>query len=236
MENAKRIGALSRKILSLGRKRASSLLTDSYALDPSAAQNLTAYVFDQKGDGAVPTDKTLVLERMRDEMGDLRLCLLSSFGGRVHQPLALALVRLLRSRGFDEVEVVVSDDGIILRLADRGRAPTLLDFLPSSRDLEKLVRAELSDSTLFAARFREAAGRSLLLPRRRPGSRSPLWAQRQKAHALLAVASRFPSFPLILEAYRECLSEDFDLGATVELLRQVEARAVKAVTLDVERP
>ena len=234
--NAKRIGALSRKILALGRKKAGALLTGTYALEENAATNLTAYVFDQKTAAAVPTDQTLVLERMRDEIGDLRLCLLSCFGGRVHSPLALAIVGKMKREGLHEVEVVVSDDGIILRLPDREQVPTLLDLLPSSRELEKLVRQELSGSTLFAARFREAAGRSLLLPRRRPGSRSPLWAQRQKAHALLSVASRFPSFPLILEAYRECLTEDFDVAATVELLRQIEKREVKAVTLDVDRP
>ena len=236
VQNAKRIGALSREILTLGRKRAIDLLTASYALEETAATNLAAYLHDQKAAGVVPTDQTLVLERMRDEMGDLRLCLLSSFGGRVHQPLALAIVRKMKNEGLHEVEVVVSDDGIILRLPDREQAPTLLDLLPSSREVEGLVREELSDSTLFAARFREAAGRSLLLPRRRPGSRSPLWAQRRKAHALLSVASRFPAFPLILEAYRECLTEDFDVAATVDVLRQIEKREVRAVTLDVDRP
>ena len=236
VENARRIGALSRQILSLGRKRGAELLQGDYALDERAAANLTGYLFDQKSASAAPTDETLVLERMRDEMGDLRLCLLSSFGGRVHQPLALAIAGKAKRDGRQEVEMVVSDDGIILRLHDRERPLTLLDLLPASTEVEALVRAELSDSTLFAARFREAAGRSLLLPRRRPGSRSPLWAQRQKAHALLSVASRFPAFPLILEAYRECLTEDFDVAATVELMKQVEKREVKAVTLDVDRP
>jgi ATP-dependent Lhr-like helicase len=236
VENAKRIGALARKILTLGPEKATALLVDSYALDAGAARNLAAYVFDQKTAGAVPTDKTLVLERMRDEMGDLRLCVLSSFGGRVHQPLALAIVAKLKRQGMEEVEVMASDDGIILRMPDRDQAPALLDLLPSSAEIETLVREELSDSTQFAARFREAAGRSLLLPRRRAGSRSPLWAQRQKAHALLAIASRYPSFPLILEAFRECLSEDFDIGAATELLGQIEKREVKAVTLDVDRP
>ena len=236
VENAKRIGALSRKLLTLGRRKARELLRETYVLESSAAHNLTAYVFDQKAASAVPTDQTLVLERMRDEMGDLRLCLLSSFGGKVHQPLALAMVRRLKRQGLHEAEVVVSDDGLILRLPDRDAVPALVDLLPPSRELEGLVREELSDSTLFAARFREAAGRSLLLPRRRVGSRSPLWAQRQKAHALLSVASRFPSFPLILEAYRECLTEDFDLASTIELLKDVEARKVKALTLDVDRP
>ena len=236
VENAKRIGALSRRLLTLGRKRGAELLERTYTLDERAATNLTSYVFDQKAASAVPTDETLVLERGRDEMGDLRLCLLSSFGGRVHQPLALAITRKARAAGLSEIEVMVSDDGMILRLPDREIAPTLQGLLPGSGEVEALVREELSDSTLFAARFREAAGRSLLLPRRRPGSRSPLWAQRQKAHSLLAVASRFPAFPLILEAYRECLTEDFDLAATVDLLKQVEKREVNTVTLDVARP
>ncbi len=236
VENAKRIGALSRRILSLGRKRAAHLLSGRYTLDASAAANLTAYIFDQKSAGVVPTDETLVLERGRDEMGDLRLCLLSSFGGKIHQPLSLAILRKARREGLTEIEAAVSDDGIIIRLPDRDSAPALHDLLPTAREVEALVREELSDSTLFAARFREAAGRSLLLPRRRPGSRSPLWAQRQKAHALLSVASGFPAFPLILEAYRECLTEDFDVPATVALLKQVEKREVRTVTLDADRP
>jgi ATP-dependent Lhr-like helicase len=234
--NAKRIGALSRRVLALGRRKAEELLTSEYALEDAAATNLVGYVFDQKAASAVPTDETLVLERMCDEMGDARLCLLSSFGGRVHQPLALAILRRLKNQGLHEAEAVVSDDGIILRLPDRDEIPTLKDLLPGPRDLETLVREELSDSTLFAARFREAAGRSLLLPRRRAGSRSPLWAQRQKAHALLSVASRFPSFPLILEAYRECLTDDLDVAATVELLGGIEQRKIRAVTIDVDRP
>ena len=236
VENGRRIGALTRKILTLGRKRAAETLILDYALDQAAASNLTGYIFDQKAAGAVPTDQTVALERSRDEVGDLRLCLLSCFGGRVHQPLALAMVRRMKNEGLHEPEVMVNDDGIILRLPDREEIPNLADLLPSSREVERLVRDELSDSALFAARFREAAARSLLLPRRRPGSRSPLWAQRQRSHALLSVASAFPSFPLILEAYRECLMEDFDLGATVDLLRRIERRDVKTVTLDVERP
>lgn len=235
-ENAKRIGALSRTLLRIGPERATALLRDEYMLEERAAANLVAYVHDQKDAGVVPTDETMVLERGRDEMGDLRLCLLSSFGGRVHQPLALALVRKLKQEGLHEVEVTASDDGIILRLPDREDAPTLADLLPSSREVEALVREELSESTLFAARFREAAGRSLLLPRRRPGSRSPLWAQRQKAHALLSVASRFPAFPLILEAYRECLVEDFDVEALVGVLREIEKKKIRAVTVDAARP
>jgi ATP-dependent Lhr-like helicase len=235
-ENAKRIGALSRTLLRLGPERATALLRDDYTLEDNAATNLAAYVHDQSEAGVVPTDETMVLERGRDEMGDLRLCLLSSFGGRVHQPLALAMVRKLKQEGLHEVEVTASDDGIILRLPDREDAPTLADLLPSSREVEALVREELSESTLFAARFREAAGRSLLLPRRRPGSRSPLWAQRQKAHALLSVASHFPAFPLILEAYRECLVEDFDVEALVGVLRDIEKKKIRAVTLDAARP
>ena len=235
VENAKRIGALARKIAGLSEARGRELLENGYSLDPSAARNLASYIAEQKERGALPTDKTVVLERMRDEMGDLRLCLLSSFGGRVHQPLALAITRRMRACGA-EVEATVSDDGIILRLPDRETTPGFQDLLPPSRELERLVREELSESTLFAARFREAAGRSLLLPRRRPGSRSPFWAQRQRAHSLLSVASRFKEFPLILEAYRECLSEDFDVAATIDILRGIEKREIRAITVDVERP
>ena len=166
---------------------------------------------------SLPDDRTIVLERTRDEMGDWRLCLLSPWGGRVHAPWATALEARLRQAGEAEVETIWSDDGIVLRLPERERPPEAADLLPEPEEIEDLVVRELGGTSLFAARFREAAARALLLPRRRPGQRTPLWMQRKRAHDLLQVAARYPSFPIVLEAYRECLRDVFDLPGLVEI-------------------
>lgn len=234
--NGLRIGRHARSIATGPAREAERRLLNSSSIDASSARNLVAYVREQKAQSALPDDRTLVLERSRDDMGDLRLCLLSFLGGRVHQPLLLAILRKLKAQGIHETEAVASNDGIVFRLPDRERPPTLRELLPYAHELEALVREELSASSQFAARFREAAFRALLLPRRAPGARSPLWAQRQKSHALLSVASRYPEFPLILEAYRECLQDDFDLGATLEVLKQIERREIRLVDVETERP
>src|SRR5262249_42878295 len=178
----------------------------------------------------------LVLERTRDEMGDWRLCLLSPWGGRVHAPWTLALQGKLRSRGFPEVETLWSDDGIVLRLPDRDVPPDAAALVPEPDEVEELVVRELGAPALFAAHFREASARALLLPRRRPGQRTPLWMQRKRAADLLAVASRYASFPMILESYRECLQDVFDLPGLVELARRVRQRELRLVTVDTAVP
>jgi ATP-dependent Lhr-like helicase len=196
-----------------------------------------AYLQEQKqAVGALPDDRTLVLERTRDELGDWRLCLLSPWGGRVHAPWSLALQAQLRAGGHGEVETIWSDDGIVIRVPDRERPPDADALLPDPDDAADLVTAELGGSSLFAAYFREAAGRALLLPRRRPGQRMALWMQRKRAHDLLQVAARFGSFPIILETFRECLQDVFDVPAFVELLRRVKRRELRLVTVDTESP
>ena len=196
-----------------------------------------AYLEEQReATGALPDDRTIVLERSRDEMGDWRLCLLSPWGGRVHAPWAMALEARLRRAGETEVETMWSDDGIVLRLPERDRAPEAADLLPEPEEIEDLVVQELGGTSLFAAHFREAAARALLLPRRRPGKRTPLWMQRKKAHDLLKVASRYPAFPIVLEAYRECLRDVFDLPGLVALARRVRGREIRLVTVDTRTP
>ncbi len=208
-----------------------------HSLGPNAARNLLDYLAEQReATGALPDDRTLVLERTRDEMGDWRLCLLSPWGGRVHAPWTLALQARLRARGEGEVDTLWTDDGIVVRLPDRERAPDAADLMPAPEEIEDLVVSELGGSALFAAHFREAAARALLIPRRRPGQRAPLWMQRKKAHDLLSVASRFGSFPIILETYRECLQDVFDVPALVELARRVARRDVRLVTVDTPSP
>jgi ATP-dependent Lhr-like helicase len=230
------VGQLTRELLSARPAAAQRRLVTEHALTEVAAENLVAYLHDQKQAAAVPDDRTIVLERTRDEMGDWRLCLLTPWGGRVHAPWALALEARLRKRGETEVETVWTDDGIVIRLPDREVPPDAAALLPEPDEIEDLVVGELGGTALFASHFREAAARALLLPRRRPGLRSPLWMQRKRAHDLLAVASRYGSFPIILEAYREVLQDVFDLPGFVDLSRKVQRRELRLVTVDTATP
>ena len=170
------------------------------------------YVQDEvKAAGAVPSDRTIVLERFIDDLGDLRICLLTPFGSRVHAPWAMAALRKLRDARAGDLDAVWSDDGIVFRVpAARSRRPSSSSSRRPTRSRTS-SRASSRGSSLFAARFREAAARALLLPRQRVGKRTPLWAQRKRAADLLAVASQYPSFPIVLETYRECLRDVFDL-------------------------
>src|SRR3712207_4217851 len=186
----------------------------------------------QEATRAVPSDRTIVVERFRDEIGDWRLCVLTPFGGRVHAPWALALVaRLRESRGF-EVQSIWSDDGIALHLPDADAAPPLDDVLVAPDELEDLVVGEVGQSALFGARFRENAARALLIPRRRPGERTPLWQQRLKAQSLLQVARKYGSFPVMLETFREVLQDVFDLPALRRLLHGIKTRQVDVVDVE----
>jgi ATP-dependent Lhr-like helicase len=237
VELGRAIGRLTRELLAAPRAEALHRLRDAHALDERAAENLLAYLEEQReAAGAVPDDRTIVLERTRDEMGDWRLCLLSPFGGRVHAPWSMALEARLLATGEAEVETIWSDDGIVVRLPERERPPDAEALLPEAEEIEDLVVRALGQTSLFAAHFRESAGRALLLPRRRPGQRTPLWMQRKRAADLLGVAARYPSFPILLEAYRECLKDVFDLPALVDLARRVRAREVRLLTVDTNAP
>ena len=221
-----------------GRATATARLQETHDLDDRAAANLLAYLDDEReATGALPTDRRVVVERFRDELGDWRLCLLTPFGGRVHAPWALAIEARLQERLGLEVQTIWSDDGIAIRLPE-GDAP--LDgiealLFPDPDDLEDLVVGQLSTSALFASRFRENAARALLLPRRRPGTRTPLWQQRQRSADLLAVASRYGSFPILVETYRECLSDVFDLPALREILAGVGRREIAIHSVETSR-
>jgi ATP-dependent Lhr-like helicase len=212
-----------------GRTAAATRLRDHHDLDERAADNLLAYLDDEReATGVLPTDRRVVVERFRDELGDWRLCLLTPFGGRVHAPWSLAIEARIGERLGMAVQTIWSDDGIAIRLPE-GDAP--LDgiealLFPEPDELEDLVVGQLASSALFASRFRENAARALLLPRRRPGTRTPLWQQRQRAADLLAVASRYGSFPILVETYRECLSDTFDLPALREILAGVQRREI----------
>jgi ATP-dependent Lhr-like helicase len=229
------IGRASRELVALSDAKALERLTVRHALDARAARNLLVFLREQEaGTGAVPSDRTIVIERFRDEIGDWRVCILSPFGARVHAPWALALAaRLRESRGL-EVSHLWSDDGIALHLPDADAPPPTDELVPAPDEVEELVVGELGASALFGARFRENAARALLIPRRRPGERTPLWQQRLKAQGLLQVARRYGSFPVILETYRECLQDVFDLDALKRLLTGLRTRELDLV--DVETP
>ncbi len=237
LELGMRIGALARALSDATEERAEALLRREYALDDRAAKNLVRYVHEQREATAeVPSDRTIVIERFKDELGDQRVCVLSPVGSRVLSAWATAVVTKLREeRGLD-VDTIWTDDGIVFRLPDVDAAPELDAFVPLAEEAEELVVRGLDRTAVFASRFRENAARALLLPRRTPGKRSPLWTQRRRAAELLAVASRFGSFPIVLETYRECLRDVLDLPALVGLLRGIGDRTVRVVSLDVAAP
>ncbi|HEX3393596.1 MAG TPA: DEAD/DEAH box helicase [Acidimicrobiales bacterium] len=212
-------------------------LAEDCSLDPLALSNLRAYLAEERSaTGVLPTDRQLVVERFRDELGDWRICILSPLGGRVHAPWAIAIEAKVRQRLGVEVQTMWSDEGIVVRLPEADESPAVESILLEPEEVEELVVADLANSALFASRFRENAARALLLPRRRPGSRTPLWQQRQRAADLLAVASKHGSFPILLETYRECLRDVFDLPALIELMGSIRDRTVRVVSVDTPRP
>ena len=213
-------------------------LRDECALDELAIKNLRAYLDEERDytQGALPTDRQLVVQRFRDELGDWRICVLSPFGARVHAPWALAIEARIRQQLDVEVQAIWSDDGIVVRLPEADEPPPVELVLVDPDEVEELVVNQVGNSAMFASRFRENAARALLLPRRRPGSRTPLWQMRQRAHDLLGVASKYGSFPILLETYRECLRDVFDLPGLVSLMKDVESRAVRVAAVDTAQP
>ena len=205
-------------------------------LDGWGTDNLLAYLAEQReATGHLPDDRTVLVERFRDELGDWRLVVHSPFGAPVNAPWALAIAARLRERYGLEVSSMHSDDGIVLRLPETDAEPPGGDIAVFEPDeIEAMVTAEVGGSALFASRFRECAARSLLLPRRDPRRRTPLWQQRQRANQLLQVASEYGDFPVVLEAMRECLQDVFDVPGLVGLMRDLAARRVKVV--EVETP
>ncbi len=208
-------------------------LAREYDLDPAAARNLLEYLREQRAaTRALPSDRCVVVERFRDEIGDWRLCLLTPFGGRVHAAWGLALAARVRAQLGLDPGVIWSDDGVVLHLPDADEAPAGELALISPDEAEELVVAELGKSALFGARFRESAARALLIPRARPGRRTPLWQQRLKAQALLEVARRYPEFPIVLETYRECLRDVLDVPGLVDIVRRLASGEIALVEVE----
>jgi ATP-dependent Lhr-like helicase len=233
LELGRALGAFQREARALPEAGALESLMHDYGLDALAAHNVRLYLDEQAAaTGVVPDDRTVVVERFRDEIGDWRVCILSPFGTPVHAPWAMAIQRRLAERFDSPVETMWTDDGIVLRLPEAADALSVDDLVIDPEDIDELVMEALPQTSLFAARFRECAARALLLPRRRPDQRTPLWQQRQRAHDLLAVAARYPTFPVLLETSRECLQDVFDLPALREVLSQLRSRTVRVVAVD----
>ena len=225
------IGAFAR--WAVGQEPAT--LERDYDLDERAAANLVAFLREQEAATRVlPSDRTIVVERFRDEIGDWRVCVLSPYGGRVHAAWGLALSARIRERYGLESDAIWSDDGIIVHLPDADEPPGIDTVLIEPDELEDLVVGELGGSALFGARFRENAGRALLLPRAYPGRRTPLWQQRLKSQTLLEVARRYAQFPIVLETYRECLRDVLDLPGLTELLTKLHRRELSLVEAETE--
>ena len=206
-----------------------------HGLDELAAANLMAYLFEQaEATGAVPDDRTVVVERFPDEIGDWRVCVLTPFGARVHAPWGLALQARLSLQWGVDVDLMWGDDGIVMRLPEAVDDLPLEEVLFDPDEIAELVVGQLPGTAVFASRFRECAARALLLPRRRPGQRTPLWQQRRRSADLLAVASKYPSFPILLETARECANDVFDLPALVQLMADLRSRRVRVATADTD--
>ncbi|MEE2035682.1 DEAD/DEAH box helicase [Nocardiopsis sp. CT-R113] len=239
VELGRAIGAMTRELADSEPEEALALAEEA-GLDRWAARNLVAYVADQRwATGQVPDERTIVVERFRDQVGDWRAVVHSPLGARVHAPWALAIAARVRERFGADAQVVHGDDGIVLRLPDTDdldRAGGLADLVALDPEtVEAVVTDELTGSALFAARFRECAARALLLPRQRPDRRMPLWQQRLRASHLLSVAGRYGSFPIVLETVRECLQDVFDVPALVEVLGDLRARRTRVVEVRTER-
>ncbi|VAZ82423.1 ATP-dependent helicase [Mycobacterium persicum] len=231
------LGKLTGQLARLDReafgKRCAALGFDDYATD-----NLWGLLAEQRAaTRMVPTDTSLLVERFRDELGDWRVILHSPYGLRVHGPLALAVGRRLRERYDIDEKPTASDDGIVVRLPDSGDAPAGAElFVFDAEEIDALVTAEVGESALFASRFRESAARALLLPRRHPGRRSPLWHQRQRAAQLLEVARKYPDFPIVLETVRECLQDVYDVATLTRLMADIAQRRVRIAEADTATP
>lgn len=237
VELGRAIGARLRSLIRAGDETAVASLRES-GLDEWAANNLVMYIGEQReATRNLPDDRTVVVERFRDELGDWRMTVHCVLGARVNAPWALAIARRLSERYGVDGQVMPSDDGIVVRLPDTAEEPPGADLVAfDPEEIAQIVEESVGTSALFASRFRECAARSLLLPRRDPRRRQPLWQQRQRSAQLLDVAREFADFPVTLEAARECLQDVFDVPGLVGLMREIAGRKVRLVEAETPRP
>ena len=236
VELGRALGAFVRELGAVDDAAARDRLS-RIGLDDRAVSNTVDYLREQRrATGHVPDDRTIVIERFRDELGDWRIAIHSPFGAPVHAPWGLALAARMRERGGFDAQVMHTDDGIVVRLPDAEQRPEpdLAVFDPE--EIESIVASELGGSAMFASRFRECAARALLLPKRNPARRTPLWQQRQRSAQLLAIASNYSTFPVTLEAMRECLQDVFDVAGLVGLMREIAHRSVRVIEVETAEP
>ena len=235
IELGRAIGAFTRELRGSRREDALTRLRDEVGLDGWAADNLVSYLAEQvEATASVPDDRTIVVERFRDEIGDWRICVLSPFGNPVHAPWGLAIEARLEERFGPGAQVLWGDDGIVIRLPEAVDRIPVDDLLFEPEQIERTVVEALPGTAMFASVFREASARALLLPRQRPGKRTPLWQQRQRSADLLVEAAKHPTFPMLLEATRECMRDIFDVPALQEVMRDLRSRRTKLVAVDTE--
>ena len=251
LEFGRAIGSLVRTLRAESPAAGEARLVDQHKLTENAARNLLRYLQDQEtAIGTIPDDRTIVIERYVDELGDWRVCILSHFGGRVHAPWAMAIGALVRERTGHDTDILYTDDGIVVRFPEAAEPPPVELLIPEPEDAQDLVMRQLGIggggarnetlgapvNALFASHFRDAAQRALLLPRRFPGQRAPLWQQRKRAADLLQTTAKYGSFPIVLETYRECLQDVFEMPAFDEILRAIRDRSIRVVTVDTRTP
>jgi len=236
-EFGEKIGRMTRELLEMPRQAAFGRLVEENKLDANAAENLLRYLEEQiAATGRAPSDADIVIEICRDDLGDRRICVMTPFGTGVHVPWCMAVTsRISSGRGW-EVESMWTDDGFVIRLPENEEPIETELLLPDPGELRDLVLRQLGATSLFAAKFREAAARALLLPKRRPGMRTPLWQQRKRASDLLSVASRFATFPMILESYRECIRDVFDLRAAQTILGKIQRGKIRVSRVESDKP
>ncbi|MGZ4132231.1 MAG: Lhr family helicase, partial [Actinomycetota bacterium] len=234
VELGRAIGRFTRELRSKHAEEALAGLRRELGLDERAAHNLVNYVDEQSATSAVPDDRTVVVERFRDELGDWRVCILSPLGARVHTPWALAIEARLQERLGPGAQVLWSDDGIVIRLPEAVDRIPVEDLVFTPEEIEASMLETLPGTALFATVFREASARALLLPRRMPGRRTALWQQRQRSADLLAAASQHPDFPMLLETTRECLRDHFDVPALQDLMRDLASRRTRLIAVETD--
>ncbi|MEZ4415996.1 MAG: crosslink repair DNA glycosylase YcaQ family protein [Gemmatimonadota bacterium] len=236
IEFGRAIGDLIQEVRALDPEAARARLASAHGLDTNAATNLVALLADQfEAGGQVPAADRIVIEQFVDEVGDWTVAILSPFGTRVHAPWAMAAAARLRRQYDVEVDTLWTDDGIVFKLPNIEEPPPSELFLPESDEVRDIVVDQLGSTALFASRFRENAARALLLPRQRPGRRTPLWVQRRRSADLLKAAAQFADFPIVLETYRDCLNDVFDLPGLIELLKGIEEGQVAVSTVQTRK-
>ncbi|MEZ6122320.1 MAG: DEAD/DEAH box helicase [Planctomycetaceae bacterium] len=237
LEFGRAIGRLARQLTTQSQDLSLQQLQQQHGLNAAASEALLDYLQQQlAATSEVPSDTTIVIESFQDEVGDRRIVILSPFGSRVHAPWAMLLAARLQRDNESDVDLMWTDDGIVFRMAEAADIPPDEFFFPHADEVEDELVRELAGTAMFAARFRENAARSLLLPRRSPQRRTPLWLQRRRAADLLKVAARFHSFPILMETYRECLRDVFDMPGLTNLLKDVKARKIRVRSVRSEQP